>query len=34
LEEVKTVKELLKVFDEDYILPHFELNSIDEIEED
>ncbi|MFQ6052491.1 MAG: hypothetical protein ACE5K4_12490 [Candidatus Hydrothermarchaeota archaeon] len=34
LEKVKTVKELLKVFDEDYILPHFELNSIKEIEED
>jgi hypothetical protein len=33
LEKVKTVKDLLKVFDEDYILSHFDLNSIEEIEE-
>jgi hypothetical protein len=33
LERVKTLKGLLRIFDKDYILSHFDLNSIKEIEE-
>jgi hypothetical protein len=33
LEKVKTVKDLLEIFDENYIIEHFGLNSIEEIEE-
>jgi uncharacterized protein YjgD (DUF1641 family) len=31
LEKVKTLEDLLKIFDKDYILWHFDLNSLEEI---